>query len=465
MIINGGSRCNGAFFARHLMRVDENERVTVADMRGFSHAEDVPSAFNELHDMAKGTRAKNWFYHANMNTAADERLTPEQWAMATDRLESELQLTGQPRFIVEHQKEGRVHRHIVWGRIDADTMTTIHDGHNYRRHEDAARDIEAAFDLSPVERCLTRDKEKTPRQERRPADWESFRAAESKIDPQAMKVELTDLWQRSDSGAAFAAAIEERGYILAKGDRRDFCIVDAAGDEHSLSRRLAGVKAAEVRSRMEGIDREALPSVEEARTLARARPEEGGTSQPAEMPQAQPESVAQAELSPFEAAMQETAQRAQGRLASITSEAQPVEQTPFALAMQETAGRAQRRPYRAPREAEEPLIGASPAYAAAMAETIRQATREAAADQATGPEAEAGRWERFTAWLGTVRESVAGWGENIQAYWRERFGYAAEPEAQADPAAPESTPGTVVTGPNLTAEKMQERGQGMEPGL
>ena len=35
VIINGASRSNGAFFARHLLRADQNERVTVMEMRGF----------------------------------------------------------------------------------------------------------------------------------------------------------------------------------------------------------------------------------------------------------------------------------------------------------------------------------------------------------------------------------------------------------------------------------------------
>ena len=84
-----------------------------------------------------------------------------------------------------------------------------------------------------------------------------------------MKAELTDLWNKADSGRAFAAAVEERGYILAKGDRRDFCIVDRAGDAHSLARRLDGVKAKDVRERMADVDRDSLPTVTEARTEQR----------------------------------------------------------------------------------------------------------------------------------------------------------------------------------------------------
>jgi hypothetical protein len=183
-----------------------------------------------------------------------------------------------------------VHQHVVWSRIDADSMTAIPDSHNYRTHELVARDIEQAYGLKAVPSTLTRDKEKTPRPERCPDDWESFRAADSKIDPKVMKAELTALWNRADSGQAFAAALAERGYVLAKGDRRDFCIVDAAGDEHSLARRIDGVKAAAIRLRMADIDREALPSVSEGRALARQRQE-----QPAD-----------GSASPFEAILAET---------------------------------------------------------------------------------------------------------------------------------------------------------------
>ncbi|MFC7694106.1 relaxase/mobilization nuclease domain-containing protein [Paeniroseomonas aquatica] len=274
MIINGSSRSNGAFFSRHLMRADQNERVAVVDMRGLAYADDVPTAFREMKELAAGTQCKNYFYHANLNTRADEQLTPEQWAQAVDALEGALQLEGQPRFIVEHEKEGRTHRHVIWGRIDSDTNTAISDSHNYRTHEEVAASLEEAFGHEATVRALTRDKDTTPRPEPNMQDWESFRAAESKIDPKAMKAELTELWQHSDSGPAFAAALEERGYILARGDRRDFVVVDAAGDEHSLGRRLSGIKAAEVRARMADIDATALPSVEEGRELARQRQEE-----------------------------------------------------------------------------------------------------------------------------------------------------------------------------------------------
>jgi hypothetical protein len=274
MIINGGSRSNGGFFTRHLMRADENERVNVTEIRGLA-AQDVRGAFREMKAVASGTKAKNYFYHANINPRESETLTAEQWNQAVDTLERSLGLTDQPRFVIEHEKDGRTHRHIVWSRIDADSMTAISDSLTYRKHERAAREIEHAFGHEPVESVLVKDRE-TPRPDRNPQDWESFRGQDSKLDPKVMKTQVTALWQAADSGHAFVAGLAQHGYILARGDRRDFCLIDAAGDEHSLARRISGVKAADIRSRLGDVDAAALPSVAEARELARQRPDEAG---------------------------------------------------------------------------------------------------------------------------------------------------------------------------------------------
>jgi hypothetical protein len=83
-----------------------------------------------------------------------------------------------------------------------------------------------------------------------------------------MTEEVTALYRSSVNGEAFAAALSERGYRLVKGDRRDYCLIDAAGHVHSMARRLHFVKAGELESFMAGIDRNGLPSVAEARKEA-----------------------------------------------------------------------------------------------------------------------------------------------------------------------------------------------------
>jgi hypothetical protein len=157
----------------------------------------------------------------------------------------------------------------VWSRIDLDTMTARPDSLTYKKHEQSAREIEKQCELQPLASVLVKDRE-LPRPPRRSRDWEGFRGKQGGMNPDEVKAEVTALWRESDSGAAFKAALESSGYQLCRGDRRDFCIIDPAGNEQSLARRVAGVKAAEVRERLKAIDRDSLPSVAEGRKETRA---------------------------------------------------------------------------------------------------------------------------------------------------------------------------------------------------
>ena len=74
------------------------------------------------------------------------------------------------------------------------------------------------------------------------------------ISPQDARAHITALWQRTDTGASFQAALEESGWTLARGDRRDFVVIDPKGGVHSLARRIEGAKAKDVRARMADID-------------------------------------------------------------------------------------------------------------------------------------------------------------------------------------------------------------------
>ena len=266
MIINGNPAKSVSFWSKHLLRDDTNERAEVKEIVGLL-AEDLPSALKEMQAVAAQSRCHgNFMYQANINPRDNERLTPEQWKEAVDTLEKNLGLDGHQRVVVEHVKNGRQHYHVVWNRVDVDNLRVADIGGNWRTHEKTARELEIRFGLEPTP---PRDKDAARKSA---LELYEIRAAErTGVDPVALKAELTELWNRADSGKAFAAAIEECGYVLAKGDRRDFCVIDQAGDAHSLARRLDGVRAKDVRERMADIDRDSLPSVAEARDVQRAR--------------------------------------------------------------------------------------------------------------------------------------------------------------------------------------------------
>ena len=274
MIVKGGSRWDSRYFTRHLANAKENEQVRLLEIRGMFGVETMEDAFLEMKAMASATQCRNYFYHASINPRDTEHLTRERQAEAVDILGRHLGLAEQPCFVVEHVKEGRAHLHVVWSRIDGDSLKAIRDDHNYARHEAAAREIEQTFDLTPVGSVLGKDRVR-PRPERRPKDYEGYRAARTGLSVAQVKEDALAAWVESATGQEMAAGLRHRGYILCRGDQRDFCIVDPAGDEHSLGRRLPDVKAAELREKMQDVDRLALPSVAEARALADAWEEEG----------------------------------------------------------------------------------------------------------------------------------------------------------------------------------------------
>ncbi len=270
-MIKGGARRGAGELAHHLQRIDTNERMEVRELRGVLAA-DLDGALREMAAVAAGSRSNRPLYHASINTRADEIMTPEQKSRALDRLEAELGLTGQPRAVVVHSKEGREHLHVVWSRIDGETLKAVSDSHNFRRHEIVARELEREFDHARVQGVhIERDGVERP--ERRPSLAETRQAERSGIDPAEAKAQLCELWESADTGQAFAAALADAGWMLARGDKRGFVALDPTGEARAVNKDITGLTAAQVRARLAEIDTEALPSVDEARALIRARPQ------------------------------------------------------------------------------------------------------------------------------------------------------------------------------------------------
>ena len=195
MVIKGKSVAGAARLAAHLERTDTNERMEVLELRGVA-AEDLRGALQEMEAVASACpNCKKPFYHASINTRADERLTPEQRMQAIDRLESELGLTGQPRVVVAHEKKETASiatscgRGSTWRRC-----TPISDSHNYRKHEFVARELERAFGHERVQGAhIERDGKARP--ERTPSHAEMQQAARTGISPKEARAHITALWR------------------------------------------------------------------------------------------------------------------------------------------------------------------------------------------------------------------------------------------------------------------------------
>jgi len=269
MIIKGKSRSGPVALAKHLNNAEKNERVSVVETRG-TISRDLRGALVEMDAYALGTNCQKSLYHAAISPEPPHVLTPEQRTEAIDALEKKLGLDDHARVVVMHEKLGRQHIHVVWSRIDLDRMVSISDSHNYRKHEEVSRDLEKRFGHDHVQGAH-HERDGVERPDRTPSRAELRQEERTGIKGKDVKAEVTEIFRASDNAGAFEAALADHGYMLARGDRRDFVIVDRAGGIHSLARRIDGMKAAELREFMGTLDPQSIPSIEQAKEALEER--------------------------------------------------------------------------------------------------------------------------------------------------------------------------------------------------
>jgi hypothetical protein len=257
MILKASQRGGAKQLAQHLMRTDENEHVEVHDVRGFV-SEDLPGALNEAYAVSRGTRCRQFLFSVSLNPPQTERVDIAAFEDALVRIETRTGLSGQPRVVVFHEKEGRRHAHAVWSRIDAETMTARNLPHFKLKLRDISRDLYLEHGWT-MPRGLMNSRERDPRNYTL-AEWQQARRKGH--DARELKATVQECWAVSDSRAAFTQALKERGLTLARGDRRGHVAVTHDGDVLSVAR-FTGKTAREVRARLGKPDD--LPGVEEAK--------------------------------------------------------------------------------------------------------------------------------------------------------------------------------------------------------
>lgn len=255
MILEGNERGHGAELARHLLNPRDNDHVTVHAVEGFV-ADDLFGAFAEAEAISGATQCQKYLFSLSLNPPIGEMAAIETFETTITAIEKKLGLVGQPRAIVFHEKNGRRHAHCVWSRIDASQMRAIKLSHYKRKLGDISQElyISQSWDMPAGFRdAAKRSPDNFSRQE-------AGQAKREKRDPKSLKATFRHCWEASDSRAAFAAALKEEGFLLARGDRRGFVAVDADGKVWSLSR-WCGVKPKDLRARLGGEDD--LPTVDD----------------------------------------------------------------------------------------------------------------------------------------------------------------------------------------------------------
>lgn len=257
MILNGNQRGGAKDLARHLEK-DENDHVEVYELRGFV-SDNLMGALNEIYAISRGTQCKQFMYSLSLNPPPHEHVKTSDFLDAIERAEKKLNLEGQARAIVFHEKEGRRHAHAVWSRIDIQAMKAIPMSFDYDRLRELSRELFLEHGWT-MPRGLVNSAERDPKNFTH-EEWQQAKRIGK--NPREIKTAIQDAWAISDSKAAFIHALQERGFMLARGDRGRFVAVDLHGEVHSLRQKIK-IRVKQFRQKLG--DEQDLYSVEEART-------------------------------------------------------------------------------------------------------------------------------------------------------------------------------------------------------
>ncbi|MCU7846936.1 MAG: relaxase/mobilization nuclease domain-containing protein [Candidatus Thiodiazotropha sp. (ex Lucinoma kastoroae)] len=244
MIIKASQRSGARNLANHLMNAHENDHVTLHEVRGLA-GQSLHAALLEIDGVSQGTRCQQPMMSVSFNPPEGEDVTFDQFETAFDSLEQKLGLTDQPRAVVFHEKHGRRHAHVVWSRIDIDSMKAINMSHFKNKCTDVSREQFLAHGWD-MPKGLIDKRERDPFKLTN-VEWQQLKR--QCIDPKEIKVLCQDAWKHSDNLKSFKHALEERELFLAQGDRRGFVVLDNSSKVYSLSR-FGGIKTKELKNRL-----------------------------------------------------------------------------------------------------------------------------------------------------------------------------------------------------------------------
>ncbi len=271
MITKASQRGGGQQLATHLLNARDNERVEVLQIRG-SVARDLHGAFAEWEAISSATKCRKNLYSLSINPDPQQRkLSRAEIREFVARVETTLGLKDQPRAVVCHVKGGREHYHVAWSRIDAARMKAVQLSHDRYKIRATVREFAREKGLE-LPHGIARDlRGRFNERARAVTHAEKQQEERTGISKDQRRREITEAWQRSDSGQSFIRALAGLGYHIARGDRRAYVVVDRHGEIHSLARQIEGVRTRQIEDRLRDLPPDSLPPVAKAREFARQR--------------------------------------------------------------------------------------------------------------------------------------------------------------------------------------------------
>jgi MobA/VirD2-like, nuclease domain len=274
-MIAKGNLHDGRGMAAYLMTAKPGERAELAYAEGFA-ATDLRDAFRDVEIASHATRAQTPFFHCYTRFAPGEMIDTDAnrkrcLEIARRELKT-LGMAGQPYAVSFHtdRKTRDMHMHFAVSRIahaNNGRFFAIDPGLYKNKLKHLSRECERDYGLREV------SNDRPTGDLARASDRKEFEESRRLgTDIRTIRTGILDCFQQADNGNALKAALEDRGMMLANGDRRDcFVVIDTAGGQHALNKKLTGLTLAQTRGRLADLDRSQLPSVTQAKELQAQR--------------------------------------------------------------------------------------------------------------------------------------------------------------------------------------------------
>ncbi|HEX9512995.1 MAG TPA: relaxase [Puia sp.] len=230
-VTRGRIRGNGAQLASYLLRPGENDSIRVLDISGTSQPHDLRKSLLEMSLSSElSRRTTKGLYQVVINPAPAEsyRMSDQDWIRAAEILEEHTGFCGQPRVMVLHEKDGRVHCHCVWQRWSHDRNRIIPNRFSRLKQNDARLQIEQELGL--------------------------VRTQKRNLQTPERRQLVTELWQSCPSGKDFIRALEQHQFTVAWSDEsHPLRLVSPDGVDSDLVRDISGARKKQVMERLDGI--------------------------------------------------------------------------------------------------------------------------------------------------------------------------------------------------------------------
>jgi len=233
MILQASKRSGGTALGRHLLNERDNDIVEIHEVRGFM-CDDIMGAMKEAEALSLGTKCQKYLFSLSLNAPGKENVRIEVFEQAIEKIEERLNLTGQPRMVVFHEKEGRRHAHCVWSRIDADTMTAIDMPHFKLKLREVSKELYLEHGWQ-MPRGFIDSSLRDPRNFSL-NEWQQAKRAG--LSAKALKGTIQECWSVSKDVQSFGRELETKGLFLAKGDRRGHVVVSHDGEVFSVAKMI-----------------------------------------------------------------------------------------------------------------------------------------------------------------------------------------------------------------------------------